>query len=73
MSQQQQLLDALDRWEQAWASKDPGALQQVLAPNATLHADGILFDHDIQGADTIAGLHKKYFDRFDYTHESHAR
>jgi hypothetical protein len=32
------------------------------------HADGLLFQHDVTGADAIVDVHRRYFDRFQYTH-----
>ena len=32
------LLQALNRWDDAWANKDDLELQKVLAPDCTLHA-----------------------------------
>ncbi|KAL4543311.1 hypothetical protein Ndes2437B_g01154 [Nannochloris sp. 'desiccata'] len=63
------LLRSLDKWDQAWAKHDPNELQKLLAPDCTLHADGVLFENDLKGADAILDIHKRYFSTFDFNHE----
>jgi hypothetical protein len=67
------LLQALDRWEQAWSKKDADALKSMLSQDCTLHADGVLFETDLQGADAICDVHRRYFSKFDFNHETVAQ
>jgi hypothetical protein len=63
------LLQSLDRWDNAWSSHNAGELQNLLAPDCTLHADGVLLEHDLKGADAITDLHRRYFSTMDFKHE----
>jgi len=64
------LLQSLDKWDQAWAKRDPNAVQKLLAQNCTLHADGVLFEKDLTSADAILDIHKRYFSKYDFNHET---
>lgn len=62
------LLAALGRWDAAWAARDADALAALLAPDATLHADGVLFRDDLRGAEAVAAVHRRYFGRYEFCH-----
>jgi len=64
------LLQSLDKWDHAWATRDPNEVQKLLAPNCILHADGVLFEKDLKSADAILDIHKRYFSKYDFNHET---
>ena len=53
-----------------FASSDSAAFDAVASPNITVHADLLILDNDISGADKVKSTLQTYTSAFEYKHEN---
>ena len=65
-----QLKMVADKMDAFFASNDEAAFDAVASTNITLHADLLILDNDLSGADKVKQTLGMYVKNFDYKHQN---
>ena len=65
-----QLKMVADKMDAFFASSDEAAFDAVASPNITLHADLLILENDLSGADKVKQTVGMYTKNFDYKHQN---